>query len=303
MNGKASSGASLIAHRSSLTLPGERSLPLGPMPLVMGIINVTPDSFSDGGVHLNRGAAVDAAMRMIDDGAAIIDIGGESTRPGAAPVSIDEEKRRVIPVVDDVRKRSAVALSIDTRHAAVAEAALDAGADIVNDVSALQHDPAMGAAAARRGVPVILMHMRGTPETMQKLAVYDDLVADVVRELSQFRTQAIAAGIHPGNILIDPGIGFAKTYDQNLELLARCAELAALAPVVIGASRKAFIGHLTGSEAGPDRMAGSLAAVEAAVRGGAAIVRVHDVRATVDFLKVLSAIEAKGPTRRREGAP
>jgi dihydropteroate synthase len=300
MNDRVSSGASLVAHRSSLSLPGERSLPLGRQTLVMGIINVTPDSFSDGGVHLNRGAAVDAAMRMIDDGAAIIDIGGESTRPGAAPVSIDEERRRVIPVLDDIRKRCDAALSIDTRHAAVAEAALDAGADIVNDVSALRHDPAMGAAVARRGVPVILMHMRGTPETMQKLAVYDDVVAAVIRELSQFRAQAIAAGIQAGSILVDPGIGFAKTWDQNLELLARCDELAAIAPVVVGASRKAFIGHLTGSEAGSDRMPGSLAAVAAAVRGGAAIVRVHDVRATVDFLKVLSAIEAKRPTPRPE---
>ncbi len=262
----------------------------------MGIVNVTPDSFSDGGVHFDRTAAVDAAMWMISDGAAVIDVGGESTRPGANAVFAEEECQRVIPVVEDIRRRSDVVISIDTRHAAVAEAALDAGADIVNDVSALQHDPAMRGVVARRGVPVILMHMRGTPETMQELAVYDDVVTDVARELSQLYAQATAAGIRAGNILVDPGIGFAKTCDHNLALLARCSELAAIAPVVIGASRKAFIGHLTGRDAGPHRMPGSLAAVAAACRGGAAIVRVHDVRATVDFLKVLSAIDARHPT-------
>ncbi len=281
---------------SFLVLPRDRSLPLGRPPLVMGIINVTPDSFSDGGLHFDRGAAVDTAMRMISDGAAAIDVGGESTRPGAKDVPVEEECRRVIPVIEDIRRRSDVAISVDTRHASVAEAALDAGADIVNDVSALGDDPDMCAVVARRGIPVILMHMRGTPETMQKLALYDDVVSDVFSELSAHRRDAISAGIRAGNILVDPGIGFAKTYEHNLELLARCGELRRLGPVVVGASRKAFIGHLTGREAGPERMAGSLAAVAAAHRGGAAIVRVHDVRETVDFLRVLGAIEAKDPT-------
>lgn len=260
----------------------------------MGILNVTPDSFSDGGRHFDRQAAIDAAMQMQRDGAEIIDIGGESTRPGAAAVSIDEELDRVVPVIEILRQRSPVAISVDTRNAKVAAAAVDAGADIVNDVSALRHDHDMAALVASREVPVILMHMRGNPGTMQQLASYDDVVADVARELMASVGLAIAAGVHSDRILVDPGIGFAKTYDHNLALLARCGELARLGPLVIGASRKAFIGHLTGRPGGPERMAGSLAAVAAAHRGGAAIVRVHDVRETSDFLRVCEAIHAAG---------
>ena len=257
--------------------------------LVMGILNVTPDSFSDGGVHFDRQIAIDAALRMADDGAAIIDIGGESTRPGAEPVSIDDEIARVVPVIEGIRRSNDVKISIDTMKSAVARAALDAGANMINDVTALRHDPEMRALAASRGVPVILMHMRGEPRTMQSLAEYDDVVDDVARELTSFRDDAQRAGVK--EIYVDPGIGFAKTFDHNLEILARCRELTKIAPLVIGASRKKFIGHLTGRDAGPDRMAGSLAAVAAAHRGGASIVRVHDVRETVDFLKVLEAID------------
>ena len=260
----------------------------GAVPSVMGIINVTPDSFSDGGVHFERQIAIDAGCRMVEDGAAIVDVGGESTRPGAEPVSLDEELARVLPVIEGIRSRSDVAISIDSRHAAVARAALDAGADIINDVSALRKDPAMAQLAAGSGAPVILMHMRGEPKTMQSLAVYDDVVEEVARELRGFADEARRAGVH--QLLIDPGIGFAKTFQHNLELLARCSELTAIAPVVIGASRKAFIGHFTGRE-GPARVHGSLAAVAAAARGGAAVVRVHDVRETVDFLRVLEQIE------------
>ena len=259
----------------------------------MGIVNITPDSFSDGGVHFDRSIAVESALRMEQDGAAIVDIGGESTRPGSEAVSIDEELGRVLPVIEGIRKRSDVPISIDTRKAAVAEAALDAGADVINDVSALRHDPDMRGLAARRGVPVILMHMRGEPRTMQQNPQYNEVVADVGRELGEWRDAAVAAGIDATQILIDPGIGFGKTFEHNLELLARCAELTKVAPVVIGASRKAFIGHFTGREAGPQRVFGSLAAVGAAHRGGAVMVRVHDVRETVDFLKVLTAIAAK----------
>jgi len=168
---------------------------------------------------------------------------------------------------------------------------VDAGANIINDVSAMRHDPNMRALAARRGVPVILMHMRGEPRTMQQNIQYDEVVNDVGRELTEWRDAAIAAGVDRSKILVDPGIGFGKTFDHNFELLARCNELAFVAPVVIGASRKAFIGHLTGRESDPSRASGSLAAVAAARRGGAAIVRVHDVRETVDFLRVLQAIE------------
>lgn len=256
----------------------------------MGIINVTPDSFSDGGVHYDRTVAIDAALRMAEDGAAVIDVGGESTRPGSEAISADEELARVIPVIEGIRKRSDVAISIDTRKAAVAAAALDAGANAINDVSALRHDPEMRALAARRGVPVILMHMRGEPRTMQEHIHYDEVVGDVARELTAWRDEAVAAGIDARNILVDPGIGFGKTFDHNVEILRRCGELARIAPVVIGASRKAFIGHLTGRPGGAPRMAGSLAAVAAARRGGAAMVRVHDVRETIDFLKVLEAV-------------
>ena len=262
-------------------------------PAVMGIINVTPDSFSDGGVHFDHPKAVHSAMQMEEDGASFIDIGGESTRPGAEEVGEDIELERVIPVIEGIRKRSEIRISIDTRKAAVAKAALDAGANIINDVSALRHDPAMRPLAAERGVPVILMHMRGEPRTMQENIHYDDVVSDVAHELAQWREEAVAAGIDSAKIYVDPGIGFGKTFDHNLEILARCDELARIAPVVMGASRKAFIGHLTGRASGASRASGSLAAVAAARRGGAVIVRVHDVRETVDFLRVLHAIEEK----------
>jgi dihydropteroate synthase len=257
----------------------------------MAVLNVTPDSFSDGGVHLHHAKAVEAALRMEEDGAAIIDIGGESTRPGAEPIAAQLEIDRVVPVIAEIRRRSAIPISVDTMKAAVAEEALDAGANMVNDVSAMRYSAAMPALLAQRGVPVILMHMRGNPTTMQQLAVYDDVVADVAQELADLVADAHSLGVE--QVYIDPGIGFAKTFEHNLELLARAAELKRIAPLVIGASRKAFVGHLTGRAAGPDRAAGSLAAVAAAHRAGAAMVRVHDVRETVDFLKVLTAIEER----------
>ncbi len=273
-----------------IALPRGRRLAFSRVPLVMGILNVTPDSFSDGGVHFDQSKAVHAALQMEENGAAVVDIGGESTRPGAEPVTAGEEIARVVPVIEQVRRRSNVPISIDTTKAEVAEAALSAGADMINDVSALGRDPQMRPLAARARVPVILMHMRGEPRTMQQLATYDDVVDDVARELHRSVEEAVRAGVEPDQILIDPGIGFAKTADHNLEILARCAELRSIAPVVIGASRKAFIGHLTGRAAGPERMVGSLAAVAAAFHGGAAVVRVHDVAGTVDFLRVLAAI-------------
>jgi dihydropteroate synthase len=266
---------------------------LNGFPAVMGILNITPDSFSDGGVHFDQSKAVHAALQMEEDGATIIDIGGESTRPGAEPLAAQVEIDRVLPVIEQIRRRSAVTISIDTRKAAVAEEAIGAGADLVNDVSATRYSAGMAAVVAKSGVPVILMHMRGEPSTMQQFTDYDDVVTEVGRELSSMIDDAVAAGVAREKILIDPGIGFAKTFDQNLELLARAHELTSLGPLVIGASRKAFIGHLTGRPSGPDRALGSLATVAAAQRAGAAIVRVHDVRATVDFLKVWMAIEAR----------
>jgi dihydropteroate synthase len=282
-----------VQRPSQIRLPRGRVLALGDSPLVMGILNVTPDSFSDGGVHFDHQKALHAALQMVADGAAVIDVGGESTRPGAEPVSAEVEIGRVLPVIEQLRRRSDVPISIDTMKAAVAEAALAAGADMINDVGALQRDARMPELATRTGVPVVLMHMRGEPRTMQQHIHYDDVVPDVIRELTQFRDAALAAGVQRDQLLVDPGIGFAKTAEHNLELLARCGELAQIAPVVIGASRKAFIGQLTGQSGGASRAIGSLAAVAAAMDGGAVMVRVHDVRETVDFLKVMTAIREK----------
>ncbi|MFA6956421.1 MAG: dihydropteroate synthase [Thermoanaerobaculia bacterium] len=275
---------------TSIALRGGARLELHERPLVMGIVNVTPDSFSDGGVHLRASDAIESALRMADDGAAIVDVGGESTRPGSEGVSEDEEIARVVPVIEGIRRRSGVVISVDTMKAAVAEAAIGAGAGIVNDVTALNFDPRMTEVVATSGAAVILMHMRGEPKTMQQTIDFDDVVLEVRAELAARCKHAIASGIRADAILIDPGIGFGKTFDHNLEILARAGELRALAPVVIGASRKAFVGHVTGRSAGPERMAGSLAAVAAAATAGAAVVRVHDVRETVDFLKVWRAI-------------
>ena len=277
----------------ALMLPRGRKLDWSRAPMIMGILNITPDSFSDGGVHFDQSKAVHAALQMEEDGAAIIDIGGESTRPGALAVPADVEKERVLPVIEEIRRRSDVPISIDTMKAEVAEAALARGADIINDVGALRRDPRMRAVAAESGAPVILMHMRGEPRTMQETIHFDDVVGEVSGELRQFRDEAVSAGVAADRIFVDPGIGFGKTFEHNLELLARCHELSDIAPVVIGASRKAFIGHLTGRASGPDRMVGSLAAVAASLRGGAAMVRVHDVRATADFLAVMTAIVEK----------
>ncbi len=291
MNG-IDSGSLFIVHRSSFEfrLPRNRSLPLPHPPGVMGIVNVTPDSFSDGGVHFDHSKAVHAALQMREDGAALVDIGGESTRPGAEPVPVDVELQRVIPVIEQIRRRSDVTISIDTTKARVAAEALAAGADVINDISAMRFDPEMRPLAARSGVPVILMHMRGEPRTMQTNIHYDDVVREVGSALVDFRDAAIATGVDRSQILVDPGIGFGKTSEHNLELLACARTLTSIAPLVIGASRKAFIGTLTGRSAGEGRAAGSLAAVAAAHRAGAALVRVHDVRQTVEFLTVLRAI-------------
>jgi dihydropteroate synthase len=256
----------------------------------MGIVNVTPDSFSDGGLHFDPEAAIDAALRMEEDGAAIVDIGGESTRPGSEAVPAEEEMRRVIPIVRRVRERSSIPISVDTRKASVARAALDAGADIVNDVSAMRYDPAMASVVRDAGAAVILMHMRGDPKTMQQEIHFDDLLGEITAELTERRDAARAAGIPAARILVDPGIGFGKTFEHNVEILRSLERFREVGPLVVGASRKGFIGHLTGRSGGRPRMAGSLAAVAAAALAGAAIVRVHDVADTVDFLRVFQPV-------------
>jgi dihydropteroate synthase len=256
----------------------------------MGILNVTPDSFSDGGDHLDPAAAIAAGHRMVADGAAILDIGGETTRPGSTPTPPAEEQRRILPVIAGLRD-AGVPISVDTRNAATMAAALDEGAAIVNDVSGLSHDPAAAALLARRGCPVILMHMRGTPETMNGLAQYGDVAADIARELAATVAWAGQAGIARDQIALDPGIGFAKIGEQNIALLRGLPHLTALGfPLVVGVSRKRFIGTLTGRAAAKQRDAGSLAAGLFALRQGARILRVHDVAATVDAVRVWHAL-------------
>ena len=267
----------------------------GPGPFVMGVVNVTPDSFSDGGRFLDPEAAVAHAERLAAEGADLVDLGGESTRPGAAEVDPAEEARRVVPVVAQLRARGfALPISIDTRRASVARLALAAGADLVNDVSGLS-DPEMAAVVAAAGVPVVLQHMRGTPATMQNRADYRDLLGEVAEELRAALARAESAGIPVERVILDPGLGFAKTSGQTVELLARVGELKALGrPLLVGPSRKRFIGDLTGAPV-RDRLAGTLAAVTACVLAGVELVRVHEVAPAVQAARVAAALrEAHG---------
>jgi len=259
-------------------------------PRVMGILNVTPDSFSDGGRYQHPQHAIEAGQAMHAAGADIIDIGGESTRPGAPPVPPEDEQARVLPVIRGLA-RAGISISIDTRNAATMAAALDAGAAIVNDVSALTHDPAAATLVATRRCPVILMHMRGDPATMNARAVYTDIAREVAAELADRIAAAEAAGIARDAIAIDPGIGFAKLAPHSLELLRRLPELAALGrPILIGVSRKSFIGRL-GEESDPQRrFPGSIAAGLFALSRGAHLLRVHDVAETVQAIKLWTAL-------------
>jgi len=261
---------------------------------IMGIVNVTPDSFSDGGLYLDPEAAIAHGRELVAEGADILDVGGESTRPGAAEVGAAEEIRRVVPVIEALRSDGAT-VSVDTSKAEVAAAAIDAGATIVNDVTALA-DPSMAPLCAERGVELVLMHMQGTPRTMQENPTYDEVVADVRDFLAARIESAVSAGVAEERIWIDPGIGFGKTVEHNLELIKRLGELRALGrPILLGASRKSFLGKITGSEVG-DRIGGSLAAALIGVQAGADAVRVHDVAATRDALAVLEATRWAGWT-------
>lgn len=260
---------------------------------IMGVLNVTPDSFSDGGEHFDPRRACDRALAMLDEGADVVDVGGESTRPGADSVAPEEEARRAVPVIEAVRRaRPAARISIDTRRAAVARAALDAGADMLNDVSALG-DPEMAGVAAAARCPVVLMHMRGTPRGMQDDTAYDDLLGEIADALAASATRAREAGIPDARILIDPGIGFGKSAEGNESLLRQLGALHSLGhPILVGASRKMFVGRRTGVARPSERTSGSLAAAVAAALSGAALVRVHDVRATREALAVADALRA-----------
>ena len=269
---------------------------------VMGIVNVTPDSFSDGGAHASTDAAVAHGLALAAQGADILDVGGESTRPGAAPVPLEEELRRVVPVIERLARETALPVSVDTRKPEVMRAAVQAGAGMVNDVGALRGDGALETAAAL-GVPVVLMHMLGEPGSMQDDPRYDDVVADVHRFLAERIFAAELAGIARKNIVVDPGFGFGKTTGHNVLLLAGLERFAELGvPLLAGLSRKRSIGELTGRAVPGERVAGSVAAHLLAAQRGAAIVRVHDVAATVDALKVWEAVAAV-PAPRRDAAP
>jgi dihydropteroate synthase len=264
----------------------------GRMYTIMGVVNVTPDSFSDGGVFDDDVAAIAHAHRLISEGATIVDVGGESTRPGAAPVPVEEELERVIPVVAGI---SGAQISIDTMKIEVAEAALDAGAGYVNDVTAFRHDPDMAALVADRQVDCCLMHMLGEPRTMQDDPRYDDVVDDVKAFLEQRMAFAVKAGVREERIQLDPGIGFGKTLEHNLELLARLGELTTLGrPIVIGTSRKSFLGRLTGRDV-TERVPATVATSVIAFERGARVFRVHDVAPTADALAVAAATFARWP--------
>lgn len=272
-------------------------------PRIMGIVNVTPDSFSDGGAHDTVDTAVAHGLRLVDEGADVLDIGGESTRPGAADVGVAEELDRVIPVIERLARETAVAISIDTSKPEVMRAAVAAGAGLINDVYALRRDGALEAAAAL-AVPVVLMHMQGEPRSMQAAPQYDDVVAEVHRFLAERLFAAEMAGIPKKRMVVDPGFGFGKDTAHNLSLLAQLERFVELGvPVLAGLSRKRSIGEITGRESPRDRVAGSVAAHLIAAQRGAKLLRVHDVAATADALKVWNAVAAQPMPRPRTTAP
>lgn len=271
-----------------------RRFALGPRTWLMGIINVTPDSFSDGGTYFDTAKAIDRGLELASEGADIIDVGGESTRPGSQPVPEAEEIGRVVPVIGALRRKTQALLSVDTTKAAVARAALDAGADIVNDTSAFRFDPAMPGVVARSGAGVVLMHMQGTPLTMQQSPRYDDLIGEICDFLAERIRVAEAAGVPGERIIVDPGIGFGKSFDHNLEILRRQELFHGLGrPLLLGFSRKAFLGKILGLP--PDeRLEGTIAAAVLSVERGAHILRVHDVGPVARAVRSAEAILGAG---------
>ena len=272
-----------------------RSLPYGERTLVMGVLNITPDSFSDGGKFYSPESAVEHALEMIAEGADIIDIGGESTRPGSAFVSEQEELQRVIPVIEKLVTETSIPISVDTTKSSVACAALEAGAEIVNDISALRFDPAIADEVAKVKAGLVLMHSRGTPKTMQQLPPVKDIMGEVIGGLRESIAVAEQRGVSRESIAIDPGIGFGKTAAQNVELIAHLDQLArefADFPILIGTSRKSFLGKLLDNSPTDQRLHGTIASIAAAVMKGAHIVRVHDVKAAVAAVKVADSIRS-----------
>ncbi|MFL6335517.1 MAG: dihydropteroate synthase [Pyrinomonadaceae bacterium] len=272
-----------------------RSLPWGARTLVMGVLNVTPDSFSDGGRFFDRALALEHAERLVAEGADILDIGGESTRPGSADIETEEETRRVVPVVEALAGRVRIPVSVDTTKAFVARAALAAGAEIVNDISGLRFDPTLAEETARVGAGLVLMHSLGTRETLHTLPPVEDILGEVTNSLRASVAEAVRRGVARESLAVDPGFGFGKSHEQNVELLARLERIAAAFPdfpVLVGTSRKRFVGTLLGGAPVGERLHGTSATVAAAALRGAHIVRVHEVRAAVETLKVIDAIKA-----------
>lgn len=259
---------------------------------IMGILNVTPDSFSNGGIYFNKANAIEHALRMQEEGADIIDIGGESTRPGSETISVKEEIRHVVPVIEALAKRIKVPISVDTYKSAVAEAAISAGASIVNDISGLRFDPEMPKVAAKNKAPVVIMHIKGTPKDMQKNPTYKALIPEVMDYLREGITIAQEAGIPDDKIIIDPGIGFGKTVVHNLEIIKRLNEFTGFEkPILLGPSRKSFIGKTLGDLPVAERLEGTAAAVAIGIFNGANIIRAHDIKAMVRVVKIADAIK------------
>ncbi len=270
---------------------GDRIFDWGSKTYLMGVINVTPDSFSDGGQFYELTDALTQAEYAIETGADILDIGGQSTRPGAEEVSLEEELNRVLPIIKSIRQKYSVPISIDTTKAEVAKAAVAAGADIVNDISGATFDLEMLPAVAQLGVPIVLMHLRGTPQTMQKMTDYQDLIGEIYQFLESRIAAAETAGIHRDKIIIDPGIGFAKNYRQNLDILRQLTKFSVLqCPILVGVSRKSFIGHILNQPDPKQRIWGTGAACCAAISFGADILRVHDIKEMADVCRVADAI-------------
>jgi dihydropteroate synthase len=271
-------------------------------PYIVGILNVTPDSFSDGGAFFDAEKALKRGLAMVGEGADMIDVGGESTRPGSMSVDADEEKRRVVPVIGMLRQNAGIPISVDTTKAEVAEAALAEGANVINDVSGLRFDPELAAVAAQASVPLILMHSRKTPSNMQEDIRYDDFYGDVAAELQASMAEAARRGVDESNVILDPGIGFAKTIEHNLMVLSNLGFLARLGrPVMVGPSRKSFIGKVTGADVN-DRMGGTAAAVAAAVMAGANFLRVHDVGIMKQTARIAFSIKQCHTGKNTEGA-
>ncbi|HYA91225.1 MAG TPA: dihydropteroate synthase [Thermodesulfobacteriota bacterium] len=272
----------------------KRTLTLGKRTLLMGVLNVTPDSFSDGGLFYDKEKAIPHGLRMVEEGADIIDIGGESTRPGSKPLELEEELRRVIPVIKSIAAEVDVPISIDTYKSTVAQKAIEAGAEMINDISGLNFDPTLAEVASREDVPLVLMHIRGTPETMQKNVHYDSLFSEILHYLKDSIHRAESAGLDPRQIIIDPGIGFGKTGEDNLFIIRNLFEFRILGkPILLGTSRKSFIGKILDTEVG-DRLEGTLSSIAAGVLNGANIIRCHDVLQAKRAIAVVDAVRLAG---------